>query len=265
MPVIPHSGDFFALDALRQRIARLEQSGRPLAKPAEQRLAKPVGCMVFGVPAIDGALPWGGLPLGALHDVCGAGPDSEHATAPALWVGGLLARSRGPLVWAMERADLFAPALAEIGLHPDRVVYAAAGKSAAVLAVMEEALRHPGLAAVVGEISGRLSLTASRRLQLSAERSGVVAFIVRRSRRHDDPAFGEPSAAITRWRVAALPSPPDPIPGLGRARWRLDLVRCRGGTPASWNVEACDATGCLALVADLADRPHSALTRRAAG
>jgi protein ImuA len=257
-PVLSAACDAVSLDDLRQRIARLERAGRPMGERA-------AGHMAFGVPGIDGALPGGGLPLGALHEVCGAGPDSEHATCAALWVGGLLARARGTVVWALERADVFAPALAGIGLHPDRVVYAAAGKQAEVLAVMEEALRHRGLAAVVGEISGRLSLTASRRLQLSAETSGVVAFVVRRSRRHDDPAFGEPSAAVTRWRVVALPSPPDPLPGLGRACWRLELVRCRGGVPAAWNVEACDATGRLALAADVADRSYSALGQRATG
>ncbi len=257
MPPLPSPGDSFSLDDLRQLVAWLEKSGRYLGRPS--------GRLLFGLPSIDRALPRGGLPLGALHEICGAGPDSEHATAAVLLVGGLLARSRGTIVWAMERRELFAPALAEIGLHPDRVVYAEAGKPEKVLLVMEEALRHRGLAGVVGEISGRFSLTASRRLQLSAETSGVGAFVVRRSRRHDDPAFGEPSAAVTRWRVAALPSPLEPAPGLGRARWRLELVRCRGGAPAAWNVEACDATGRLALVADVANRPAQARPRRAAG
>jgi protein ImuA len=259
MPPAASPGDAFSLDHLRQLVAGIEKNRRSVGRPAQRFL--------FGVPSIDQALPGGGLPRGALHEICGAGPDSEHATAAVLMVGGLLARTRGRVVWAMERRDIFAPALAEIGLHPDRVVYAEAGKPETVLMVMEEALRHRGLAGVVGEISGRLGLTTSRRLQLSAETSGVAVFAVRRSRRHDDPAFGEPSAAVTRWRVAALPSPQEPElpPGLGRARWRLELVRCRGGAPASWSVEACDATGRLALVAELADRPAQALSRRAVG
>jgi protein ImuA len=103
-----------------------------------------------------------------------------------------------------------------------------------------------------------LGLTASRRLQLAAEASGVVAFALRRSRKHDDPALAEPSAAVTRWRIAALPSgPPLPhapdVPGLAQGRWRLDLVRCRGGEARSWTVERCDAAGRLGVVADLAD------------
>jgi len=57
---------------------------------------------------------------------------------------------------------------------------------------------------------------------------------------------------VTRWRVSALPSAPLPVPGIGRARWRLELVRCRGGESACFEVEACDAQGRLALPSDLA-------------
>jgi protein ImuA len=68
--------------------------------------------------------------------------------------------------------DLFAPALARAGLHPDQVIYAETWRDAEVLPVMEEGVRCPGSAGVEGEI-GRLSLTASRRLQLAAEGAGV--------------------------------------------------------------------------------------------
>src|SRR5271170_2387393 len=44
-------------------------------------------------------------------------------------------------------------------------------------------------------------------------------------------------------------------PGIGHPRWRIELLRCRGGTPAGWEVEVADATGSLSLVATLADRP----------
>lgn len=231
---------------LRARVARLER--RPLAHAAT--------ALPFGVPAIDGHLPGGGLLAGALHEVAGDGADLEHGAAATLFLAGLLARRRGPVLWAVMRPDLFAPALHAAGLHPDRVVFAEAGSSA--LLVMEEALRHPGLAGVVGEV-GKMGLTASRRLQLAAEASGVTAFALRRFRHASDPALAEPNAAVTRWRVAALPSPPPlahapEVPGLARARWQLDLVRCRGGAPATWTVEACDAQGHLALATDLSHR-----------
>lgn len=244
------------LTALRARIARLERGATWRQKPVAS----------FGVPAIDRHLPGGGLARGALHEVAGTGPETEHAAAAALFTAGWLARVRGHVLWVLERADLFAPALAGVGLAPHRVVYAEAGNPDAVLLAMEEGLRHPGLAAVVGEVGGRLSLTASRRLQLAAEASGVTGFALRSSRRHDDPVLAEPTAALTRWRLSALPSPPPlpespDVPGLGPAHWRLELVRCRGGEPSSWTVEACDAKGRLRLAADVADRPAAQTDR----
>ena len=232
--------------------------------------ARAAGHQPFGHAALDAALPGGGLALGALHEVAGTGRDIEHGAAAALFAAGCLARRPGIVLWVLERADLFAPGLAAAGLPPARVLYAEAGRAATVLLVMEEGLREPGLAGVVGEVSGRLTLTASRRLQLAAERSGVTAFALRRSRRPDDPALLEPCAAVTRWRVAALPSgPPLPgapdVPGLSRARWRLELVRCRGGEAGGWMVEACDAQGRLGVVSDAADRQAAPVPWRAAG
>jgi protein ImuA len=162
------------------------------------------------------------------------------------------------VVWAVGYRDLFAPALAGVGLHPDRVVYVEARDAKTVLLVMEESLRHAGLAAVVGEVNGVIGLTASRRLQLAAEKSGVMGLLLRRPRRLADDIVAEPTAARTRWRVSALPSGPalpwsPKTPGLARARWQLDLVRVRGGEPKSFVVEACDAKGSLSLVADMAD------------
>ena len=264
--ITPAPAQAALLHELRARIARLER------RPGRARV-RPLG---FGLTAIDRALPEAGLARFALHEFAGAGPEVEHGAAATLALAGLLARAgRGPVLWVLRRRDLFAPALAGAGLDPDRIVYAEAGR--AVLLVMEEGLRHPGLAGVVGEIEGRLTLTTSRRLQLAAEASGVPGFALRRTRCFDDPALAEPNAAATRWRVASLPSPP-PLPhaadtqGLARPRWRLDLIRCRGGEPSSWTVEACDAQGRLALPADIydrsaapgSDRPVAATARRGA-
>jgi protein ImuA len=244
------------LAALRASIALI---GQP---------AKPAGSVIsFGVPAIDDCLPGGGLALGALHEVASGGADIEHGVAAMLLSAGILARLPGQVLWVLERPDLFAPALDAVGLQADRVIYAEAGNAATVLLTVEEGLRHAGLAGVVGELSGKLTLTASRRLQLAAEQTGVTCLVLRRSRRHDDALFSEPTASVTRWRVSALAAPPmfahsPETPGLARPRWRLDLVRCQGGEPASWIVEATDETGHLDIPADLADRPATALPKR---
>jgi hypothetical protein len=312
----------------------------------------------FGVKAIDERLPEGGLALGALHEVAGGGNGAIDGAAAALFAAGIAARTRGRVLWCVTRQDLFAPALAAAGLAPDRVIYVEAGDEKSVLACFEEGLRHDGLGAVVAEVA-RLSMTASRRLQLAAESSGAIGIAIRRfpymrervtgtgrgvgagvsfpalaslnsviasslsgviaresgrssnsqqlvknaslgvtgcpafnrSRpwptsaaikraksetsdfaghdtkngrveRRQAADFGQPTAAVTRWRVSALPSHPLPVPGIGRARWRLELVRCRGGESACFEVEACDAQGRLALPSDLVHGSGQKTTER---
>jgi protein ImuA len=231
-----------AIAALRGRIRLLE---RPVARPG--------GVLPFGVPELDAHLPETGLPRGALHEVGGGGVDEVHAAAAALFIAGILARLSLPVLWCTAASDLFAPGLACAGLSPDRVLHVAAPHERDVLPVMEEALRHTGLAAVVGEVS-RLPMVASRRLVLAAEKSGVMALALRR-RREGLPAETGLTAAATRWVITPLPSAPLATPGIGRARWQVALTRCRGGERGDWILEACDAQGYLAVSADLAHRP----------
>jgi protein ImuA len=250
------------LDALRQRLHRLDGGAR------RRRAVLP-----FGVPEIDGRLPDGGLALGALHEVAGGGNG-----AAALFAAGIAARIRGRVLWCVTRQDLFAPALAQAGLAPGRVIYVEAQDEKTLLACCEEGLRHGqggGVGTVVAEVA-RLSMTASRRLQLAAEGSGALGLAICRLpafcrlggrsapvQGNDGPAgVAHPTAAVTRWRVSALPSAPLPVSGVGRARWRLELVRCRGGEGACFDVEACDAQGRLAVPAGVADGPGQEATRQ---
>lgn len=253
---MPASGRTALIQSLRADVARLER-----------RVPQPDGttAVPFGLAALDAALSGGGLPRGALHEAVGAGSDTGHGAAAAIFAAAVLARAGGPVLWVSAQFDLFAPALAGVGLPPERVIHVEAGRD--VLAAMEEGLRHQGLTGVVGEIAGRLALTPSRRLHLAAEATGALAFAIRRPARPDDPVLAEPNAAMTRWRITPLPSaPPLPhapeVPGLGRAQWRLDLLRVRGGAPSSWIVEAPDAQGHLALAVDLADRSADAAPQR---
>jgi protein ImuA len=216
----------------------------------------------FGIAELDQRLPGGGLALGHLHEVIEAGPASEYAGLAALFTAGILARLPGPVLWCLRTRDLFAPALCRIGLHPDRVIYCETWNERDVLPAMEEGLRCKGLAGVVGEAT-RLSLTASRRLQLTAGETGVSAFVIRRWRNtKEKEAAGEPNAACTRWRIAPHPSPPSEFDGLPRQYWRIELLRVRGGEPHSWIVEGCDAQGNLAVPASLAKRPTATLGNR---
>lgn len=236
------------LAILRHRLEMLEKGGR------QGRTVLP-----FGLGSVDKALPGKGLMLATLHEVGGVWGDEEGGALAAAFLAGILARLKPklPVLWCLGEGDLYAPGLATFGLDPRRLILARARRSREVLWAMEEGLRSPALAAVVGEVD-LLSLPASRRLLLAAEASGVTGFALRRWQTGKAVATQRlaPNAAQTRWRVTALPGGvTGGEPGVGRARWQVELWRCRGGVPASWVMEACDATGHVSLVAAMADRP----------
>lgn len=234
------------LDGLREQIAHLESANQ------RNRSVLP-----FGVPSIDERLPGGGLAYGALHECAGGGAGTVDGAAAALFVAGIAARTEGKVVWCLTRPDLFFPGLAQVGLHPNRVVFVESDKEEDVLANMEEGLSYGGLGAVIGELV-RMPMAASRRLQLAAERTGTMALAVRRWRRQTEANdFGQPTASTTRWRVSVLPSEALPVPGVGRARWLLELMRVRAGECAEFCVGACDDTGRIHLSARPADGSHS--------
>ncbi|MGQ3045180.1 MAG: ImuA family protein [Niveispirillum sp.] len=136
-----------------------------------------------------------------------------------MFSAGIAARTEGPVFWIWTQPDLFAPSLAQAGLPPDRVIYVEAGDDKTVLACTEEALRHGSLGAVVAEVAA-LNMTASRRLQLAVEGKQTIGIALRRWRRQADAAdFGQPTSAVTRWRVSTLPSAPLPVRRVGRHRW----------------------------------------------
>jgi protein ImuA len=159
-----------SLSALRERIREIEQPARH-------------GVLPFGVAAIDGALPGGGLALGAVHEIIGEGGPVHDAPPTAGFAAGILARlGDGPMLWCLRRADLYGPGLMAHGLDPSRLVLVTAARDDEILWAVEEGLRAgpaSGLAAVVGEL-GRLPMVAGRRLQLAAERSGVTALVLKR-------------------------------------------------------------------------------------
>lgn len=257
------------LDALRAEIRAIERGGpRAAARPA----------VSFGVDVVDERLAGGGL-LPALHEAAAASAKPGDDAAATLFLAALAARfsraadadgKTGQVLWAVARRDLFAPGLAQAGLTPDRLLFAQCRDDAEVLAVMEEGIRHGGLAAVTGE-AGRADMAAARRLQLAAEESGTPAFLLRRWRRTGADPLAAPSAACTRWRIGCAPSSPppfgiDPLEWIGRARWQVALVRQRGGPPFDWLLEAPDAEACFALPAPSGDRTdrRAGAERRAA-
>jgi len=228
------------LDALRRTVRDLER-GTGAGGPV----------LPLGAEALDGVLPDGGLAQSAVHEVQPARAvwdDGPAAAFTALVLARARAHARGPVLWIAARQDLHVPGLAAFGLDRDRLLLARAGDDTDALWALEEALRCPALAGAAAEVSA-FDQVSARRLQLAAEQGGVPGVLLQRRRM---PAQGrqDPSAAATRWRVGAVPGGEGDVSGLpGRPRWRLELLRNRGGPPGDFEVEWDDATGDFALAA----------------
>jgi len=248
------------LEALRDTVETISGRNR------HSNSAKPIG-----LNAVDSHLPAGGLTSGALHEVMPISPSGADGGAGigftvALLMRLLAAGLHGPVLWCLgavsgrEVGEPYGPGLAALGCDPGRLLFARSRREADVFWAMREGLSYAGLAAVIGEVETAPDLAASRRLQLAAGASGVTAILLGRR------ALGnEPSAAATRWRIAAASVPDGPRHGTGRLCWRVELVRCRGGMPHEWLLEWRDETGDFALAAALPDRSAEPVTARLAG
>ncbi len=205
------------LSALRARVARLDRSGGA---------AEPGGSVSL-CEAMDRRLPGGhGLPRAAVHEVLAAEPGAATGFCALV-----LARAGGTVLWIAAEPDAWPPGLARFGLSPADLVLVQAPRPVDGLWAMEEGLRCPAVAGALLVLRD-LDLTAARRLQLAAEAGGAIGLLLR-----PDVEEAGASAVLTRWRIGALAGTGGSAAhDLGDPRWRLDLLRCRGGRPDSWRV-----------------------------
>lgn len=218
--------------------------------------------MAFGLATLDGRLLGGGLRAGALHEVAPRSCSLVDDAAATLFLAGIAAREArhlsAPVLWVSCRNDLYAPGLGQAGLLAADVIHAQPRDEEALLAVVEDAVRDGTPCAVVAETS-RISMVASRRLQLAAADADLPVLLLRRHRRREQDPLAEPSAAWTRWRIASAPSLRLGAAGVGRARWAIEVARQRGGESFSLIVEGSDETGRLAIPAAIGHRTAEAV------
>ena len=194
-----------------------------------------------GYPALDKALD-GGLARGRVHELFAAEPDDAASATGFAAMLALRSVGRGsPIFWLRSEEGerlggrLYAPGLVDLGGDPDSLVMGVVPDAKALLRGAADAARCSGLSALVGECRGKcpaLDLTASRRLALAAEQSGVTLFLLRME------AEPVPSAADTRWAVAAAPSRALEANAPGVPTFEIELLRRRSG-PAGmrWQLE----------------------------
>jgi protein ImuA len=250
------------LSHLRQAVARIEGSDLSALEMGGRVLP-------LGAEAVDTALG-GGLAYGNLHELAPAA--SLHFGAAAGFAAALAARgsTRKHILWIQpdfagtEAGALYGPGLTAFGLPMQRLILLRVARPADVLWAMEEGLKSRVLSTVVAELTGdgaAADLTATRRLVLAARDGGGVGLLLRHR------LSPEPSAAATRWDIAAAPSEPDAFGGLGRTAFTLSLLKNRRGPLGRWTIEwdhhACVFAPLSVAVAEAAiDRPdHAPLIR----
>jgi len=219
------------LAALRRHLAVA------MAEPPSQG----AGMFALGHGEMDQALG-GGLPRGRLHEVyAGQKEDAASAAGFALILALRACPAGAPIFWVRQEAgerrigEVHPPGLIELGADPDRMVFVRAPDEKAVLRAAADIVRSPGVGAALIEPWGKapaLDLTASRRLALAAEKSGVTALMLRGA------IAPLPSTATSRWTVSAAPSTPLEADAPGHPAFEVDLLRHRSGLSGlRWRVE----------------------------
>jgi protein ImuA len=208
------------------------------------------GCAALGIPEIDQALPWEGLPRGCLHEITGL-PNEAAAAGFTAWLTALLCVPGGWALWCRSEqrgaavGQLYGPALTQFGIDMNRLLFVKTRSANDLLWAMEEGLRARRFAVVIGE-GATPDLIQTRRLQLAAETGGATALMLLPSQANG--VQERISTAMTRWgvRACAAASPMQHC-------WQLQLERCRGDARGMWHVEWNDETLRLDLSSPLAD------------
>ena len=154
------------------------------------------------------------------------------------WAGFLLAQAGRdkPILWVQQRmAILESGRVHPPGLSFHNLIHVEARDARDALWAMEEGLRCSGLSCVIGELWGDpavLDFTATRRLAVASERSGVAAFLIRLG------GHAALSGARMRWRIASAPTLINPLDerAPGAPVWDAELFRARGSPPGRWSI-----------------------------
>jgi protein ImuA len=200
----------------------------------------------------------GGLSFGALHETAPERPgDFGAACGFTLALACLAAKDGGETLWIQtdfaryEGGALYGTGFDLFGLLSQRLLVLRARRAVDALFAMEEALKCRAVASVIAELpDDSADLTATRRLSLAARDHCGLGLLLR----HRSSSM--PSAAMTRWNVAAASGPRDDFGGIGITNFLLSLVKNRRGPCGRWNV-AWNHHACGFVPQSFADKADS--------
>ncbi|NLY01191.1 MAG: hypothetical protein GXY83_34300 [Rhodopirellula sp.] len=229
------------VEKLRGQIARLEQSRCPCDQAS----------ISSGCEGLDQLLPETGFRSGTLVEWLAEG-DGAGAETLALIAARSACGSEGVLVVLDDAGQFYPPAALRLGLRQEQMILVHPADRPDFLWAMDQALRCPGVAAVLGRLE-KLDGRTFRRWQLAAEQGGVLGLLVRPTSAGQEPS----------WADVRLLIEPRPSASKEGRRLKIQVLRSRGQTAGeSIEVEVDDETHTMHLVARL-DR--SAIPPRATG
>ena len=229
--------------------------------------------LALGAAGLDSRLG-GGISFGALHEMAPERPgDFGAACGFTLALACLAAKGGGETLWIqtdfarLEGGALYGTGLDLFGLPSQRLLVLRARRAVDALFAMEEALKCRAVACVIAELpDDSADLTATRRLSLAARDHRGLGLLLR----HRSSSM--PSAAMTRWNVAAASGPRDDFGGIGTTSFQLSLVKNRRGPCDRWSVAwdhhervflprlVVNKADPFGMAAASADGPHRAAT-----
>gem|GEM_PF-4360114 len=229
---------------LRGAIARIE-SGQPEARAAHGSLSEVV-------PARAG--------------------DRTAACGFALSLAAQAAGDRGMVVWVAEDFVLLeaglphGPGLVEQGIDPNRLVLVRAASAKQALWAIEEALKSPACAVVLGEVvdgARQFDLAYTRRLAVATRTSGAHGILL-----HGGPApDGLSTAAQARYEVRSRPGP-HLVSAAGRrpitsqSAWGVRLLKARAAQGLSAMPDPDRWQSFVGATAEATPAPLPSLPRR---
>jgi protein ImuA len=183
----------------------------------------------LGLRILEDNFPNQTFPTGTIHEFVSERP--EHTACTSAFISGVLTRlnnQNGVYIWIGKQKQLFPVGLRKFGIQPHQIIFINLVKQKDILWATEEALKCKSLSGVISELE-EITFAQSQRLQLTVEKSKVTGFILRTQTERINA-----TACAARWQIKPLASENEgSLPGVGFAKWQVDLLKVRNGNTAS--------------------------------
>lgn len=186
--------------------------------------------------SILNAFPLNKFPTGVLHEF--VIHHEKDVAASYGFISSLLSVMQQPhdfylWIFPMGKSIIFPHGLTFLGINAHRCFFIKVKDQKEALWATEESLKCSALKAVIVHIND-IDFKSSRRLQLTMEKSGTSAFLLRNQKITQKSTA---SICAARWCISSMPGMvEDELPGTGFPAWRVELLRVRNGKPGIWDV-----------------------------